>query len=66
MKYTCNVALYPRSDESQEKFIRRFFKKCKKVGILEEYLEKTSYYKKPSIKKKEKINKNKFLKEKNE
>ena len=37
-----------RRDESIEKLIRRFTKKVKRCGILEDYRD-TRYYEKPSI-----------------
>ena len=39
----------PRKNEDPNRFIKRFIKKCKKMGILEEYREK-SRYTKPSAK----------------
>ena len=41
-----------RRDEYGEKLVRRFIKKVKREGVLEEYREKTSYYVKPSVKRK--------------
>jgi len=41
-----------RPGEHPERLIRRFIKKVKREGILEEYREKTSYYIKPSVKRK--------------
>ena len=37
-----------------EALIRRFLKKCKKERIVKEYVEKTSYYKSKSQKRREK------------
>jgi ribosomal protein S21 len=48
--------------ETSEKLIRRFFKKCKKQDIIKEHLEKVSYYKTNSQKRKDKILKNKHEK----
>ena len=39
-----------RKDEYGEKLIRRFIKKVKRCGILEDYRD-SRYYEKPSIKK---------------
>jgi ribosomal protein S21 len=47
-----NVAVELRRGESSERLIRRFSKKCKKERVLEIYREKTSYYIKPSVKRK--------------
>jgi ribosomal protein S21 len=41
-----------RPNEYPERLIRRFIKKVKREGVLEEYREKTSYYVKPSVKRK--------------
>jgi ribosomal protein S21 len=47
-----NVVVTSRPGEHPEKLIRRFIKKVKRAGILEEYREKTSSYIKPSVKRK--------------
>jgi len=39
----------PRKNEDPNRFIKRFIKKCKKLGILDEVKER-KYYKKPSEK----------------
>tara|TARA_B100002051_G_C16638919_1_gene587508 strand:+ start:928 stop:1158 length:231 start_codon:yes stop_codon:yes gene_type:complete len=46
MPKTVNVVVTPRKNESPERMIRRFTKKVKKEGILEEVRER-SYYTKP-------------------
>lgn len=46
-----NVKVIARPGEHPEKLIRRFTKKVKKSGILEKYRERTSYYIKPSERK---------------
>ena len=48
-----NVKCYKRNNETEEKLIRRFLKKCKKERIVEEYRER-SYYIPPSLKKRKK------------
>ena len=40
----------PRKNEDPNRFIKRFIKKCKKLGILDEFKEKQRYQK-PSVKK---------------
>lgn len=40
----------PRKNESMERFIKRFIKKCKKDGIIDEVKERQSFQK-PSVKK---------------
>jgi len=50
MARNVNVKVVRRENESIEKLLRRFVKKVKKEGILEEYREKM-YYEKPSDKK---------------
>jgi ribosomal protein S21 len=62
-KYTVKVELKP--GESQEKLLKRFTKKCKKENITKEYIEKTSFFTKKSLKKRQKRLKNAFLKKKN-
>ena len=50
-KRPINVEIRPRNrDESLERMIRRFTKKCKKERITEKYRERM-YYEKPSEKK---------------
>lgn len=40
----------PRKNEDPNRFIKRFIKKCKKMGILDEFKDKKRYTK-PSVKK---------------
>ena len=40
----------PRKNEDPNRFIKRFIKKCKKLGIIDEVKERR-YYTKPSVKK---------------
>jgi ribosomal protein S21 len=47
-----NVKVELRRGESGERLIRRFIKKCKKEHILEIYRDRTTYYIKPSVKRK--------------
>ena len=49
-KKPANIAVRPRRNESQERFVRRFIKKVKKSGLIEE-VKKRRYYLKPSQKK---------------
>jgi ribosomal protein S21 len=56
-----NVRVTKRRNESDEKLIRRFNRKCKKQGIVREYREKTDYYVKPSVTKR--IKKQKAIRE---
>ena len=48
-----NVEIVPRKGEPIERAIRRFTKKVKKEGIIEEYRNR-KYYEKPSVKKRRK------------
>tara|TARA_R100000008_G_scaffold77259_2_gene57589 strand:+ start:97 stop:339 length:243 start_codon:yes stop_codon:yes gene_type:complete len=48
-----HVKVVPRRNESQDRMIRRFIKKAKKAGIVEEIRERR-YYKKRSERKREK------------
>jgi small subunit ribosomal protein S21 len=50
MARNVNVSVERKEGEHIEKLIRRFVKRVKKEGILEEYREKM-YYEKPSDKK---------------
>ena len=45
-----NVEVTPRKDEDPIRVIKRFIKKCKKLGILDEFKDKQRYQK-PSVKK---------------
>jgi len=45
-----NLNVRPRRNESQERLIKRFLKKVKKLGIIEE-IKNRREYKKPSDKK---------------
>ena len=47
-----NVVVKPRRNESQERMIRRFIRKCKKDRIIEQYRARTDHHIKPSVKKK--------------
>ena len=58
------VEVFPRRDESFEKMLKRFIKKCKKQEIIKEHLEKTSFHKTKSQKRRDKIEKNKYLRKK--
>jgi small subunit ribosomal protein S21 len=53
MSKTVNVVITPRKNESPERMIRRFTKKVKKEGILEEVRDR-AYYVKPSEKRRKK------------
>ena len=61
-----NVGVRLRRGETTEKLIRRFSRKVKKDRILETYRERTSYYVKPSVKKKIKSKKARQEKERRE
>ena len=52
-----NVVVKPRRNESPERMIRRFIKKCKKEKIVETYRARTDHYIKPSVKRKMKSKK---------
>ena len=65
MKKLCHVEVTIKKGESQEKLVKRFFKKVKKSGCIEDYLSKTSYFKTEKEKRKEKADKNKWLRQKN-
>ena len=44
-----NYTARPKRNESPEKFIKRFTRKCKKLGIIDEYKDRR-FFKKPSVK----------------
>ena len=48
-KKGANIAIRPRRNESQDRLVRRFIKKVKKSGLIEE-VKKRRYYLKPSQK----------------
>jgi len=52
MSKNSNLTVTPLRKETQERMIRRFIKKCKKMGIVEEVKERR-FYKKPSEKRNE-------------
>ena len=45
-----NYVEKPRKNEEPNRFIKRFIKKCKKLGIIDEYRDR-KHYVKPSEKK---------------
>ena len=45
-----NYTEKPRKNEDPNRFIKRFIKKCKKLGIIDEYRDR-KHYVKPSEKK---------------
>ena len=45
-----NLRERPRRNESPERLIKRFIKKCKKLGIIDEFKDR-KHYTKPSVKK---------------
>jgi len=44
-----NHVAKPRKNEDPNRFIKRFIKKCKKLGIIDEFKERKHYIK-PSVK----------------
>ncbi len=65
-KMATNLEVRLKPGESIDKLIKRFIKKCKKEEIVKEHLEKVSYFKSPSQKRRAKRAKNKHLKNKEE
>ena len=61
MHHIINVEVKARPDESSEKLIKRFIKKCKKTDIIKEYLSHISFAQTKTQKKRAKIIKNKHL-----
>ena len=56
-----NLVVELRGNESADRLIKRFLKKCKKQDVIREFLNKTSYFKSKSQKRKEKIVRNQFI-----
>lgn len=54
------ISVSARDDEDSERFIRRFMKKVRNEGILDEAWEK-SYYEKPSVRRRKKSARARFL-----
>ena len=52
MKKKSNIVVTPRRKESQERMIKRFIKKCKKQGIIDEIKDRR-YFKSNSEKRNE-------------
>ena len=44
-----NVEVKPKNNESPEAMIKRFVKKVKKEGIIDEWRDRCMYYEKPSV-----------------
>lgn len=65
-KRASNVYTVLKPGETQEKLLKRFFKKVKKSEIIKEHLEKISSFKTKREKQREKMLRNKFLKKKNQ
>ena len=61
--HTINVEVRPKPGESDEKLIKRFLKKCKKQEIIREYLDRVSYAKTKSQKRRQKRIKNRYLRQ---
>tara|TARA_B000000557_G_scaffold57751_1_gene44775 strand:+ start:212 stop:424 length:213 start_codon:yes stop_codon:yes gene_type:complete len=45
-----NYVEKPRKNEDPNRFIKRFIKKCKKLGIIDEYRDRKHYVKPSEIK----------------
>jgi small subunit ribosomal protein S21 len=54
------IAVTARDDEDSERFIRRFMKKVRNEGILNELWDK-SHYEKPSVRRRKKSARARFL-----
>ena len=49
-----NLVIYPRRNENIERTIRRFGKKVKKLGIIDEYREKQRFMKRSEKRRRDK------------
>ena len=47
-----NVIVRPKRNESPERLIKRFIRKCKKEKVIEKYRDRTDHFIKPSVKRK--------------
>jgi ribosomal protein S21 len=56
----CNAEVKLRRDESQDRLIRRFIKKCKNERIVQECFDR-KFYEKPSTKNKRKRHRRKVI-----
>lgn len=61
-----NAEVKAKGDESVESLLKRFSKKCKKEDIINEHLDKTSHFKSKKQRRREKLSKSLYLKEKEE
>ena len=61
-----NISVRARRNESSERLIRRFIRKCKKDGVVERYRERCTAYVKPSEKKRIKRQKAERLRQREE
>jgi len=61
MRRSVNVEVTPRENESDDRMIRRFFKKCKKEDIIREHLDKTQFFRSPRQKRRQKTLNSKYL-----
>ena len=63
IKMAVNVEVKARNGEPVERLIKRFVKKVKKEGILEEYRDR-KYYKKPSeVRRQKKLRRDRIMKD---
>ena len=60
-----NLTIRPRRNERVERLIKRFIRKTKKLGILDEARERR-HYKKPSVKRREAIKRSNARRKKEE
>ena len=60
-----NLTLKPRRNERADRLIKRFIKKAKKLGIIDEARDRR-YYKKPSEKRREAIKRSNARRKKEE
>ena len=60
-----NLTIKPRRNERADRLIKRFIKKAKKLGIIDEARERR-YYKKPSEKRREAIKRSNARRKKEE
>ena len=64
MRRAVNVEVTLKKGEASEKLLRRFSKKCKRNNVVREFLDKTSFFKTKREKRREKTERNKWLRNK--
>jgi len=59
-----NIIVTAKGNESSDRIVRRFLKKCKKQDIVREYITRTAYFKSKGRKEREKRLRAQFIRRK--